>query len=350
MYLGFKQSLIVGVLVLTSLALGVVSFITYSNVSSSFREDKIRTVIEYVEAKKETIDSYFLDKVASLEDLSAFYNENPIPQDKVSFVKQLAAAAHVDSVVFTEHSGKAYWNQTNSNWPNHVYESDGTTGEWYKVAIGKKEIAMTEPYDDGGSIWVSIASQVDDGVISFDFELSKLNNMMKSFGELDGAISLLMDSDSTVLAVSSTSLSNGDRAIELNGFSGVIKKTLNSKSSLLQYYELKGKQKIFYSIPINIADSTWFLGVSLEVNKTFAPIYNTRSSSALMVLTGTFITLVLFYLLINKLYQPITSLRELALDLSKGEADLTKRLELGRRDDLGQIADGIDLFIDKVHL
>ncbi len=70
----------------------------------------------------------------------------------------------------------------------------------------------------------------------------------------------------------------------------------------------------------------------------------------MIVVGGIKNTLILFYFLITKLYQLITSLRELALDLSNCEADLTKRLELGRLEDLGQIADGIDLFINKVHL
>ncbi|WP_033931106.1 methyl-accepting chemotaxis protein [Vibrio cholerae] len=351
MNVGFKQSLILGVLLLVSLALGVVSFITYNNVSSAFREDKTKTVREYVEAKEETVHSYFREKITSLEQIAEFYSQNSIPEDKVNFVKQLAAGANVGSVVFTEHNGKGYWNQTATDWPEHVFEGDATTGEWYLVTRGKRGVATTKPYVDSvGKVWVSMAIAISSGVISFDFELSKLNDIVSSFSDVDGALGIIMDDESTILATSSSAINNGEQAVKLKGFSNVARKVLDSKGMLLQEYTIGGEKKIFYSIPIELADTIWYLGVALEDDKTFAPIYNTRASSAMIVVGGISVTLILFYFLITKLYQPITSLRELALDLSKGEADLTKRLELGRRDDLGQIADGIDLFINKVHL
>ncbi|PFG58042.1 methyl-accepting chemotaxis protein [Vibrio sp. ES.051] len=350
MNVGFKQSLIVGVLVLTSLALGVVSFITYNNVSSAFREDKIKTVQEYVEAKGETVYNYFFEKTSSLEGVAEFYSQNPVPKDKVSFVKQLATTANVGSVVFTEHSGMAYWNQNGPGWTNHVYNEDATKREWYQIAQKTKGLAATKPYSGAGAMWVSVSILKRDGVISFDFELSKLNEIVNSFKSMDGAVGIIMDSESTVLATSSPAINNGEQALKLKGFSDVARKALDSKAALLQEYTFGGDDKMFYSIPIEVADTVWYLGVALKDDRTFAPIYNTRTSSVIMVVGGIIITLILFYLLITKLYQPITSLRELALDLSKGEADLTKRLELGRRDDLGQIADGIDSFIDKVHL
>lgn len=349
MEVGFKNSLILGVLILVSLALSVVSFVTYDNVSTAFQEDKSKTVREYVGAKEETIQSYFLEKTSSLEGLSEFYGQSSVPEDKVSFVKQLATAANVNSVVFTEHNGMAYWNQNGPGWTNHVYNEDATKREWYQIAK-TNGLAATKPYSGAGAMWVSVSTVIRDGVISFDFELSKLNEIVNSFSRMDGAVGIIMDSESTVLATSSSAINNGDQALELKGFSDVARKVLNSKAALLQEYTFGGVDKIFYSIPIEVADTIWYLGVALEDSKTFAPIYNTRASSAMMVVGGITVTLILFYFLITKLYQPITSLRELALDLSKGEADLTKRLELGRRDDLGQVADGIDLFIDKVHL
>ncbi|WP_438454486.1 methyl-accepting chemotaxis protein [Vibrio alginolyticus] len=348
---GFKQSLIIGVLLLVSLALGVVSFITYSDVSSAFKKDKTKTIKEYVEAKGEVVHYYFHEKIASLEQVAEFYSQNPLPEDKVSFVKQIAAGANVSSVVFTDHNGNAYWNQVATNWPDHVFNGDATTREWYVVTEGKRGVATTKPYVDSvGKVWVSIAIAISSGVISFDFELSKLNNIVNSFSDIDGALGIIMDDESTILATSSSVISNGEQAVKLKGFVNIATNVLNSKGILFQEYAFNSVDKMFYSIPIEIADTVWFLGVALEDDRTFAPIYNTRASSAMMVVGGILLTLVLFYFLITKLYQPIIFLRKLALELSKGEVDLTKRLELGRGDDLGQIADGIDLFIDKVHL
>lgn len=262
----------------------------------------------------------------------------------------MAKAANVESVAFTEHTGKAYWNQTSSDWPNHIYKGDGRTGEWYRVTLGKEGVSMTQPYFDAKSTWVSMAVKVNGGVISYDFELSKLNDIVESFSEIDGAVGIVMDRDSYILATSDSNFVNGDKLLNVNGFSELAKRIIRSEESMVQKYTLRGMENIAFTTAFNIAGTRWYLGVSVAEEKTFSPIYDTRISSTILVGTFILITLSVFYLLINKLYKPIASLRRLALDLSQGEADLTKRLSLNRTDDLGQIGNGIDLFIDKVHL
>ncbi|QJY41084.1 hypothetical protein HND97_11415 [Vibrio cholerae] len=108
----------------------VVSFITYNNVSSALREDKTKLYGSMSRRKKKPFTATFVKKITSLEQIAEFNSQNSIPEDKVNFVKQLAAVAIVGSVVFTEHNGKGYWNQTATDWPEHVFEGDATTGEW----------------------------------------------------------------------------------------------------------------------------------------------------------------------------------------------------------------------------
>ncbi|EDP99278.1 hypothetical methyl-accepting chemotaxis protein [Shewanella benthica KT99] len=45
------------------------------------------------------------------------------------------------------------------------------------------------------------------------------------------------------------------------------------------------------------------------------------------------------------IYKPILLLKEIVMDLSKGNGDLTRRLEVKNQDDLGQISQGINQFI-----
>ncbi|MGY2574229.1 methyl-accepting chemotaxis protein [Vibrio sp. C8] len=54
-------------------------------------------------------------------------------------------------------------------------------------------------------------------------------------------------------------------------------------------------------------------------------------------------------LLLNITFMPIVALRELITDLANGSADLTNRLKVNTKDDLGQMADGINRFIENLH-
>ncbi|EGU38239.1 methyl-accepting chemotaxis protein, partial [Vibrio ichthyoenteri ATCC 700023] len=51
---------------------------------------------------------------------------------------------------------------------------------------------------------------------------------------------------------------------------------------------------------------------------------------------------------VNIAFKPIVSLRNIVTDLSQGNGDLTRRLEIHTQDDLGKIATGINLFIEKL--
>ncbi|WP_428443392.1 methyl-accepting chemotaxis protein [Photobacterium sagamiensis] len=52
--------------------------------------------------------------------------------------------------------------------------------------------------------------------------------------------------------------------------------------------------------------------------------------------------------ILNILYRPILTLKEVVLDLSKGNGDLTRRLPVTSDDDLGQISEGINVFIQNL--
>jgi methyl-accepting chemotaxis protein len=60
------------------------------------------------------------------------------------------------------------------------------------------------------------------------------------------------------------------------------------------------------------------------------------------------ISLLLSYLLIQVLYKPILALKETILNLSSGDADLTARLKVESNDDLGDIAKGVNRFIENL--
>ncbi|ANU38037.1 methyl-accepting chemotaxis protein [Vibrio scophthalmi] len=51
---------------------------------------------------------------------------------------------------------------------------------------------------------------------------------------------------------------------------------------------------------------------------------------------------------VNLAFKPIVSLRNIVTDLSQGNGDLTRRLEITSQDDLGKIATGINQFIEKL--
>jgi len=93
---------------------------------------------------------------------------------------------------------------------------------------------------------------------------------------------------------------------------------------------LKARSGIFFTIDESVA---------------YAAVDESLSSAITSSLIMLVIALILAIAVLNVIYQPILTLKEVVMDLSQGNGDLTRRLPITRNDDLGQISEGINTFI-----
>ena len=116
-------------------------------------------------------------------------------------------SANVENMMIGFENGDGYWNQTAKSWPNHKLDGDITERSWYQLARNSQGTAMTDPYLGAGSdiYWISIVEKIENGMISVDMQLDFLNELVKSTTEIPGAVAIIMNQDTTILA-SSTKL------------------------------------------------------------------------------------------------------------------------------------------------
>ncbi|MDX7922957.1 methyl-accepting chemotaxis protein [Aeromonas media] len=99
---------------------------------------------------------------------------------------------------------------------------------------------------------------------------------------------------------------------------------------------------------LDIRGSQWTLTgyVDLDYIRSMTRSLN---GQIIMALFGVaIVVMVLAMLALNVAYRPILSLRDLVLELSRGSGDLTRRLTVTSKDDLGQISAGINRFIERL--
>ncbi|WP_421869575.1 methyl-accepting chemotaxis protein [Motiliproteus sp.] len=83
--------------------------------------------------------------------------------------------------------------------------------------------------------------------------------------------------------------------------------------------------------------------------QTIADVEQTRQVGTISLIVVVVLGLTLAVLLARSLTTPITQLLSAMRDLARGEGDLTQRLNQRRNDEIGQLADEVDLFIEKIH-
>ena len=84
---------------------------------------------------------------------------------------------------------------------------------------------------------------------------------------------------------------------------------------------------------------------------------NAVARTSLMVLLTTFpfvaiiiaLAMVAAYLVVKKIMKPMNSVRDSFIEIANGNADLTKRLPLHHHDEIGDVVEGFNTFIEKLH-
>lgn len=91
--------------------------------------------------------------------------------------------------------------------------------------------------------------------------------------------------------------------------------------------------------------SQWQLIAVMDKAIALSELSSASRHSFLTMLAALLVTMFIVLVLLHHIYRPITDLKVLVKDLSRGEGDLTQRLDVRAHGDLAEIADGFNTFI-----
>ena len=113
-----------------------------------------------------------------------------------------------------------------------------------------------------------------------------------------------------------------------------------------------GKKVLVSYAPINVFGKRWAIVAEIEEGEVLSGVTSPKKNKMLIfTLFFLFVMVVVFLVFVKR--SIVTPLRELILttrDLAEGEGDLTKKLSIDRRDELGVAAKYFNAFIEKVRM
>lgn len=111
-------------------------------------------------------------------------------------------------------------------------------------------------------------------------------------------------------------------------------------------YEFMGKDRYFGYAPID--GSGWSIAVGAMADDVLAPVYQLRRMVGLASLVF-FAVGVGFALLVSRaIILPVKNCAALLKDIAEGEGDLTRRLPVETKDEIGQLAQYFNMFVEKL--
>lgn len=347
--LGFKKLLLMSIIALVVVSVSVSSYVAYVKQEETLVELITASNQSYVKGQAQKIADQLGEKVGGLEKLGKQFENKEITGTSDDFIELthiIANATNLNSSVVAFTNGDAYWNQDAATWPNHKFEGDVTTRGWYQAGRQSSTASMTEPYQGsgGGEYWVSIVRKTLSGMISVDMQLGFLNEIAKSANSIPGAVAVILNSDTTILASSMDNVEAGNKTDKYPWLNAVANKAIGQTDVVYDGHQ-DDIEKLFFSHEINIAGKKWYFVVGLDKDIAFADLASAKQAAILTAVIATIISIVVALFVMQILYRPILVLKETIAGLSEGNGDLTQRITVTTNDDLGQISEGVNKFI-----
>ncbi|TFH89832.1 methyl-accepting chemotaxis protein [Vibrio ouci] len=243
--------------------------------------------------------------------------------------------------------GSIAYGDKSEDWPA---DYDPRTRPWYQDAMNASGLIITEPYQDfDGSIVVSFAKAFSgnkNGVLAADLTVTNIIDEVLNITLDNDGFTFLVDGNNNIVAYQDESLSQ-QPITQLNPQLSAAKvKELVSNSSISTISWPQQGDKLIYVA--NIPSTDWSLGIVVDKELAFASVseqiqFTAIASLVLYLIIATFSTYT-----ITKLLKPLQDLSSSLSQLAKGEGDLTQRIEIKRRDEIGEVAEHVNQFLSQM--
>lgn len=225
--LGLKKLLILSVVSLVGLSVSISSYVLFLQEKEALTKKVIRENQSYTKSIGDDIKNFIDEKIDGIHGFAKLYQQNEYlgsSEQIIEQVKILGAALNTNSAGLAFENGSGYWSQTSRTWPNHKFAGDIRTQGWYQTGRQAPSVTVTEPYlgSMGETYWITVVEKIKNGVVSTDLKLQFLNQLVNAVTEIPGAAGIVLDSNTTILATSTSDLELGKKASSYAWCSGLI--------------------------------------------------------------------------------------------------------------------------------
>jgi len=347
---GFKTALLLATLSIVFASLLLSNWLSYIHIKENTLTDIDQRTLTTVNYEANNIATWFQTKAHAIDVLAEDYKAGKLDKDYVPTLKLVKEISQLQDVIFGFDDATAYSAAigTNDRWLNGVVRPgtyDPRGRPWYKKAKASSGLALTDIYTDtsSGSQVVSIVKNLGDGVVLGDITLSILADTVANIS-FPGAITAIIDQQGVTIASSSKALPVKTKLSE-HGMAKLQSHMFNNKQGKFDYIA-NDIDKVAFTREVDLIEGNkWYLLVDIDKSIAYQAIDQALSRAVISSSIMLAIAAILVFVLLNTLYRPILTLKDLVVDLSKGNGDLTRRLPENRHDDLGQICAGINTFV-----
>jgi len=375
------RQLVAGISSAVALLLIITSYFILSNVSDNTREQITASIEDIVklqsaevrgffEAKGQIVHSVFaspqvIDWFTDYNQRLADIDDNKQYQQVTEYFKFFSDKdAAIKSVFFGSENTHEYFD-LNGRYTDADYYTNKRP--WWSVGINQGQMYVTDPAVDNndGSVSATVTGPYYLpngkllGIGGIDILISTIGKdlLSKIKYQGEGEAFLMTDTGKLVFFPGfSSKFSSGDLMADIDskfsdasGFNQLQNQALNSPSGMANV-EWQGEeyQVVFNQVNSDFPKMNWKLGFMVPEKLISEPVTQAFWSSSFVVFIIIGLIAVVVYLMILPLTKRITRLQETMHGIAEGDGDLTKRIAPLKNDEIGQLVQEFNTFIDKI--
>ncbi|MFC9541111.1 methyl-accepting chemotaxis protein [Lysinibacillus sp. NPDC056959] len=306
-----------------------VGSLSYLSAKNSIKEEILFSTDQSVKILNTLIDSTISTKINEIATFSEEINSSKYKQKETkilpNFQEYMKLSPDVLSIYVGTNDGEVFVEPKSNSADYNPLERD-----WYKEAMALKgETLITKPYKDvaTGDMIVTIAQRVKDqsGVVAIDLKLTDIQKVSDSISIGKNGYSSIFSEDKMV--ISDPTIEPGSEIKE-----SYSDKMYDSKSGTYEYV-FEGENRILFFTTNELTN--WKITGTIfakEIDESASPILN---QTLLVLIIAIVISAIVFYFVLKGIINPIKSLKDSAVTISKG--DLTEKVTITSHDEIGQL-------------
>ena len=205
------------------------------------------------------------------------------------------------------------------------------------------------------------------GMGGVDLQLNKINDMVENIRFNGQGYGFLLDGNQKVVHFSKATghkLSitdegaNGKEGLDAleqqftntAGFKELNKQMRNNLEGS-QMVTFKGEQfyVVYHRLQLEQPYIDWYVGLLIPTTMIEEPVNAAVTATTTAVIIILIIILAMILWATHMISKPITTLTHIMRDIASGEGDLTQKIYINSQDEVGQLANHMNTFIDKLH-
>ncbi|MGL0821699.1 methyl-accepting chemotaxis protein [Vibrio vulnificus] len=352
MNLGFKSRIYSSVALLVALSLGILGTLNIISLKEKMVSSLISETQNKLNYHVDELQHAVTTQLKAVELGARHFNAQLSDEQNVNLVRLLAESAGISNIIMAYEDGRSYMSLHKSG--ISTSEQNFNQREWYQNAKSGNSVKLTDIYVDKitGEKVVSATMPVYyqgqfQGVLLGDILLSDIIKMVSDMRFAGGAATLT--DKNAVFFASDDPNDIGKTPSQVSPVFGDMERAFfNQQQGHLQFPYL-GIEFDGYFQRVNLtSDQYWTLMVFVDQDTALAGVREAQNEAIVTGVILLLVSAVVMVLTLEHAYRPLLKLKKAVLGLSKGSGDLTARLTVEGGDDLAQISEGFNRFVQSL--